>query len=142
MTPNAKGFTLIEVMIASLIATVVAAGTLMANVTAARIVRAESHTMYAEASAYAQQTTEQFRNMVACGEGQPGEWFDIATCNPIGVPLGWTNDALPAGGSESLTQYPNAKRCYRVTPTNCSGVNDCLQVEVSVCWNDLTGCPC
>lgn len=141
MTPNAKGFTLIEVMIASLIATVVAAGTLMANVAAARIVRAESHTMYAEASAYAQQTTEQFRNMVACGEGNPGEWFDIANCNPTGVPAVWTNDALPAGGSESLTQDPNAKRCYKVTPAppDCA---DCLQVEVSVCWNDLTGCPC
>lgn len=144
MILTTKGFSLLELLIASIIASVVAVGFAMANVAAARMTREQNHTLYAEASAAAQQTAELYRNMIACGEGNPGEWFDVATCAPTSLPVGWNAAPLAAGGTESImNEDPSAKRCYRVTSANCAGTpGDCLQVEVAVCWNNLATCPC
>lgn len=138
-TPRpARGFTLIEVLVASVLATVVAGGTMMAYITAARIARGPSSQSYAEAFGYAQQTAERFRNLVA-DDAAYTAWL-AASAGPA-----WHTDVLPAsGGTESVIAL-GARRCYRVTPLDCDGVGgagDCHNVEVKVCWNDLTGCPC
>jgi hypothetical protein len=121
---------------ASLIASVVAGGTMMAFVTAARISRQQSSPLASEANGFAQQTLEGIRNKVA----------DDSTWLSSRAGLGWVDDPMGgAGGTESITTL-SPKRCYRVTPEDCDGVggtaNDCYAVNVAVCWNDLASCPC
>ena len=144
MTPQSavpeRGFTILEVLVASVIGTVVAAGTLMSFVTAGRIMAVQENLSIAEATTYGQESMEHFRNHIAC---QP-PWFDV-TCNYVG-PAGWVRDDLPnapGGGSESILAT-TARRCYRVVPANCgSGANSCYSVDVRVCWNNaLANCPC
>ena len=136
------GFTIMEIMVASIIATVVAAGTLTSFVTAGRIMAAQSNLSVAEANTYAQDSVEYFRNNIAC----QAPWFD-GNCNYVG-PAGWVSDNLPnapGGGSESVLGT-TAKRCYRVQPVAagaCATANGCYSVEVRVCWNNaLVNCPC
>ncbi|GEM_PF-863947 len=136
------GFTLIEVVVAALIASIVAAGTLMAFITAARMSARQGSPAYAEASGYAQQTLERIRNAVAADDA----WFQTQAA--VGT---WIADALPGGGgSESIQALP-AKRCYLVTPQDCDNdgavasppaEQDCYSVSVQVCWRDLAGCLC
>ena len=137
-----RGFTLIEVIIASLITSVVAAGTFMAFVAAARMNRVQNNPQNAEAADYAQQTIERFRSNIACG----GTWFD-ANCGQT-LPVGWQDDPLPAAagaGNRSLLALPGAVaplRRYCVKPANpidCAA-GDCYSVQVKVCWNG-TVCP-
>lgn len=141
---NQRGLTLVEVLIASVIAAVAAAGTAAAFVAAARMTRAHSNPGTAEAAVYARDTAERFRDRVACDA--PTGWFTAdAACTPAGLP-GWTSDPLPvAAGTESILNN-GARRCYRVTSQDCDGVGgagDCLAMEVRVCWNgDFTNCPC
>ncbi|MBI4342303.1 MAG: type II secretion system protein [Candidatus Omnitrophica bacterium] len=135
-----RGFTILEIMVASVIAGTVAAGTLMSFVAAGQMIAVQKNLSVAEATTYSQDSMEHFRNHIAC---QP-PWFDV-NCNYIG-PAGWVADSLPptpSGGSESILST-TARRCYRVTPSNCgSGPNSCFAVEVRVCWNnDLVNCPC
>ena len=128
-----------EVIIASLIATVFTGGTMAAFVTAAQITRANSNTGTLEAAGYARDTLERLRNMVACDS----PWFDAA-CNPTGIPVGWQLENLPgSAGSESIL-VSGLKRCYQVTQQNCGGgLGDCLAIETRVCWNnDFINCPC
>jgi len=141
-----RGVTLVEVLVASVIAAVSVAGTATAFVAAARMTRTQSNPGTAEASVYARQTAERFRDRVACDD----LWFDPATCQPTGLPAGWQSDPLPAGaGTESILNI-GARRCYQVTPRDCGGlgiVSDCLAIEVRVCWNDgdpnwSINCPC
>ncbi|MBI3330930.1 MAG: prepilin-type N-terminal cleavage/methylation domain-containing protein [Candidatus Omnitrophica bacterium] len=143
MSDREQGFTLAEVLVASVITAVVAGGTATAFVAAARMTRAQSNPGTAEASVYARQTAERFRNRMACDD----PWFDAA-CQPTNIPSGWNADPLPsptAAGSESVLKT-GARRCYRITPQECDGAppsGDCLGVEVRVCWNnDFTNCPC
>ena len=136
------GFSLLEVLVASVITLVVVVGTAAAFVTAARMTRAQSNTGNIEAAGYARETVERFRNMIACDS----PWFDPATCAPTSIPAGWQPDPLPgAAGSESILAT-GMLRCYRVTQQDCDGVGgvgDCLAVEARVCWNnDLANCPC
>ncbi len=135
----AAGFTLVEVLVASVIASVIAGGTMMAFVTAARINRTQSNPDMAEASGYAQQTVERFRNLVA----NDAAWAGWITTNADGA---WHTDALPppgSGGTESILDK-GPKRCYRVTAEDVDGVagTDAYAVSAKVCWKDLTGCPC
>ena len=138
---GADGFSLVEVIIASLIASVVAVGTMSAFVAASQMTRAQSHVGTVEAVGYARQTAERFRNMIACDS----PWFNPATCAPTNIPSGWQTDPLPgAAGSESILAT-GMKRCYRVTQQDCDGVGgagDCLGVEVVVCWNNDPACVC
>ena len=136
---SARGFTILETMVASVIGGVVAVGTLMSFVAAGRIMQTQDNMAVAEASAMAQETVERFRNNIACD----GFWFD-ASCNYIG-PAGWTADPLPpapSGGSESILNSVS-QRCYRVNPADCGGgLGSCFTVDVTVCWNSEPTCPC
>lgn len=137
------GFSLIEVLAAALIAAVVAGGTMMAFVTAARITRERGSAGFVEASTYAQQTAERFRNMIACDSA----WFTPGTCAPsASLPTDWTNDPLPAAGSGQSILASPSKRCYRATQlANCgpgAATTPCFTMEVYVCWNGDTSCPC
>jgi len=140
------GFTMVEVLVASVLASVVAGGTMMAFITAARISHEQSSPSIAEAGGYAQETVERFRNRVAASQAQDPAFGDNWLTTTAGA--GWTNDPLPppaSGGTESiLGMGTGAKRCYRLTAADCDGVpgNDCYALEVKVCWKDLTGCPC
>lgn len=129
------GFTLMEVIMASVIASLVAGGTLAAFIAAARMTARQGSPAYAEAGGFAQQTLERIRNAVAADD----TWFQTQAA--IGT---WIADALPGGGgSESIQALP-AKRCYLVTPRDCDALpgNDCYSVSVQVCWRDFTGCLC
>ena len=140
---SSRGFTLVEVLVASVIASVVAVGTMSAVVTVARMTAVRNNPTFTEASVSAQETVESFRSQVACDTNSG--WFDPATCAmvPGSLPQNWTTVALPGGGPGTLANdFPGAKRCYRVRPATCQGLNDCLQVDVQVCWNDLTTCSC
>ena len=135
-----QGFTLLEVMVASVIAGVVAAGTLVSFVAAGRMMAVQDNVSVEEATTYGQESLEHFRNHIAC---EP-PWFNAA-CSYVG-PVGWTADPLPnpaGGGSESILKTV-AKRCYLVTPSDCGdGPSSCYSVDVRVCWNnDLGNCPC
>src|SRR3990167_7537129 len=96
-----RGLTLLEVVIASLVASIVAGGTLMAFVASTRMTTSQDLMTSAEASALAQQTIERFRNEV---DATTTELADR-------VGLGWVNDPLPGGGgSESnLNPGPTAR---------------------------------
>ena len=138
-----RGFTLMEILAASVIASVVAGGTLAAYVAAARMTRAQSNTGNAEAAVYARETAERFRDMIACD----GNWFTAdAACAPTpAMPGGWTADPLPAAGGTQSILVTGARRCYRVVPQDCDGggAGDCFQVDVRVCWNNkFANCPC
>ncbi len=107
---------------------------MMAFVTAARISRAQSNPDMAEASGYAQQTVERFRNQVAADS----TWL-LTNAGPA-----WHDDPLPppAGrGTESILKK-TPKRCYRVTQETVVVPGDAYAVSAKVCWKDLTGCPC
>lgn len=131
------GLTLVEVVIASLVASIVAGGTLMAFVASTRMTTAQDLMTNAEASALAQQKIEEFRNHVA----EDDNWLATEATK------GWVVQTLPGGGGteSNLNPGPNARYCYRVTAEDCDGVGgtgDCHAVQTSVCWNDLTDCPC
>ena len=128
------GFTLIEIMAASAVAAVVASGTMMAFVAAARMSRASNSPMFAEASDFTRQTLERFRNRVAT---------DDTIVFPDLAGAGWQNDPLPVPApgtnSESLLWKTPTSRRYRVTAEDCDGdgtAGDCYAMTVRVCWND------
>ncbi len=135
------GFTFTEVLISSILVSVVAGGTMMAAIAAARMTQGQNEPEYAEAGQYAQQTTERFRNRISCD----APWFDPLTCAPApGMAVNtWQNDPLPApGGNDSILNTPSARR-YCITPADCDGVGgagDCFTLQVRVCW-DTTVCP-
>ena len=130
------GFTLIEVLIGSVIASVVAGGTMMAFVTAARITRRQNAVALAEDSSYAESTLERLRNDVAADE--------VLLSTKAASPSTWWCDNLPiSGGSESILGL-NTKRVYRVRAEDCDGVGgpgDCYALQVKVCWGNH-GCSC
>ena len=129
---------MVEVLVASVVASVVAGGTMMAFVTAARMMQAQDNPKFAEANDCAAQTIERFRNRVAADD----TWLNDQ------VALGWQADALTdavsgcGGGSESIQSVgAGAKRCYRVTPEP-SCAPQCYRLEVKLCWDDTTPCLC
>jgi prepilin-type N-terminal cleavage/methylation domain-containing protein len=144
MRPGRGGFTLIELLLASLVSAVIASGTMMAFVTAARMVRDQNIPSNAEASGFAEETLERFRNLVAYGtSGGLDPVFATWITNNAGP--SWHADPLPgSGGTNSILSFPH-RRCVRVTPRDCDGVGgtgDCYGVDARVCWKTLTNCPC
>jgi prepilin-type N-terminal cleavage/methylation domain-containing protein len=127
-----RGVSLIEVVIASVIAALVAGGTMMAFVMAAGI--SQQDTMDStEAVFYAEHTLERLRNHIACDDG----WFG-AGCTSS-VPPGWTSDPLPTppAGVESPLVTAGGTRDYEVVPADCDGVGgagDCFRVTTRVQW--------
>lgn len=141
------GFTLTEVLVASAIGAVVAGGSMIAYVAAARMMRAPGVPSADEAVVYARETLETYRNMIACDS----PWFVAATCAPVlGPPMdgNWIADPWlpppPRPGVESILNTSTPKRCYRVIKRDCDGDGtdgDCFNVDAQVCWNG-TACPC
>jgi len=142
------GFTLVEVIIASLVVAVVAGGTMMAFIASANMTgpysygtsRTQDLPTLAEANALVQQTVERLRNEVV----EPLSPSLLASQ----VGLGWQSDnpaALPVG-ADTASKLAGVKRCYRVVWADCDGngvaANDCYLVQTQVCWNNLTGCAC
>ena len=126
---------MVEVLAASLAASVIAGGTLMAFVAAARIMKAQDAKL-PEADLCAAQTLERFRNHVAADD----TWLSTQAAT------GWQSDSLTdpvsgcGGGTESIQNIATAKRCYRVSSAPSCGP-ECYQLEVKVCWG-ATACPC
>lgn len=142
---NRTGFSMLEVLMASLVASVVAAGTMASFITAVRITRQHNSPEYAEASGYAQQTLERIRNAVAANPAPGTTWFQD---NATGA---WIDDPLPGGGGSESIQAHAARRCFFVTPRDCDNdgaaanppvEEDCYSVSVQVCWRDLGTCQC
>ncbi len=78
-----SGFTMFEVLVSSAIGAVIAGGTMTAFVTAARLVKDQDNPVKLEATSYAQQTIERFRNRIACTDP---EWFNSVDCtSTLGV---------------------------------------------------------
>ena len=136
------GFTLIEVVVASLLAAILAGGTLISFLVSAKITR-ESVTV-AEATAYAAQTIEEFRNEIACD--QP--WFNDPgiECGFSGIdgelPVTLTSHDLPPAAQSALRILEfNTTREYEVWARDCDGdtvVGDCYQVTVRLTWEQPT----
>ena len=76
-----RGVTLAEVLVSAVVVAVLAGGTLLAFVSAVRISQRVPSTV--EATSYAQQTLERYRNLIACDSA----WFNPATCLPAGLPV-------------------------------------------------------
>lgn len=128
-----RGVTLIEIIAASVIGTLLAGGTMMAFVLAAK--NARTSLIEVEAAGLAQQTLEKYRNKIACDSG----WYAPAdpACDPTTLPLANTDDALLPG--TPLLEYGGTRK-YTVTQADCDGnlvPGDCLQVKVKVEWNPL-----
>ncbi len=118
------GMTFIEIVVASILAALVAGGTLLAFVTAVRISHGSNLTD--EAASLAQQTIDRFRSKIACDDS----WYTSATCtaNP---PTGSISDNDPA------ISLPGGTRQYTVAQADCDGdgsVGDCLLMNVTVTW--------
>ena len=130
-----RGITLLEILVAAVIAAVIVGGTMTAFLTATRVSKVSSEE--AGSAAYAQQTIERFRNKIACRqstESATDTWFDSA-CAPA-APLGLVTD-----GDLSGSGIPGATRQYQVVAVDCNedgdasdGIDDCLQVTSNVHW--------
>jgi len=134
-----RGLTLVEVVIASLVASIVAGGRLMAFVASTRMTTSQDLMTNAEASALAQEAVEQFRNRVAADD----TWLSIQAA--LTANDGWVAEPLPATGGTESKLNASAKRCYRVRAADCDGVGgagDCYAVQSRVCWNNVSNCPC
>lgn len=144
MRHSTEGYTILEMLIASLIAAIVSGGTLMAFVTAARINRSQVSPETAEANLFGQQTLEGFYNRVAADD----TFFSALTLQQ------WQDDALPAGGGTESIRTMGAARRYCVIPQDCDADGilagagappevDCYSVQVRVCWDGAvaTACP-
>jgi len=120
--PAGHGFTLIEALVAMVILSLVAGGTLLVFLTAVRI---SKQTGMNQATIFlAQQTTERFRNKIACrqlGEAASDTWYDGSAACSAAAPAGQQTD--PVTGAT-----------YEVTPLDCDGVGgvgDCLEMKVT-----------
>lgn len=130
---DARGITLIEMLAAAMILSMLAGGTLMGFATASRISTQTSGRT--EAGYLAQQTLEKYRNRVACaltsGEASSKTaWYDDIACAP-NVPPGTQVEGIPATTPPSTA----SSRKYWVSPVDCDGVGgagDCLEVRVEV----------
>lgn len=141
MTQWTKGLTLLEIIVASVIGLVVAAGAMQAFVMAKQV--SAKSTGVVEAANLAEQTIERFRDRVACREpGQTLEqtWFDgSCVVDPAALLLVDEPEAIPVGG-HSLPSLVG--RDYTVSMADCTGdgltdagLDDCLQVQTTVEWN-------
>lgn len=129
MRGSAAGFTLLEVLAASVLASVVAGGMMMAYIAAARMPPPRGIDPMLEANGLAQQTLEWIRNQVAAD----------STFFATQAAAGWQEDPLPAAGSSESILNQTAVRRYCVRTADCAGVGDCYAADAKVCWN---GTPC
>ena len=122
-----RGMTLIEVLAAAVIGTVLVGGVMAAFLTAMRLGQQGGGT--SEAATYAQETLERYRNHIACDDAA---WFNPATCAFVGPIAGSPVPALPGGAL-----FGGATRTYSVAAADCDGVGgagDCFKVMTKVAW--------
>ncbi|MBI3324226.1 MAG: prepilin-type N-terminal cleavage/methylation domain-containing protein [Candidatus Omnitrophica bacterium] len=131
-----RGLTLLEVMVAAVIATLIVTGTLSAFNMGVHM--AEHTSGRAEASYLAEQGLERLRNSIACRQGAETAaqtWYN-ATC--VAEPTTTvTEPAFALAGPGSITGQGLVRK-YTATPADCDGINgtgDCYQVSVTVSWN-------
>jgi len=151
VSTTCRGFTFAETLIGSVIFAVLSWGIMSTYMSIARILIRQDTSDYAEAIGYASQTMEKYRNIIACAPlAHADEWFDDNCAENVGQLTGqWIIEPFPVtvlanGGTESIFQQPITRRLFCVKAFDCdgtAGVGDCYQMNVAVCWNDLTTCP-
>ena len=148
------GFTLLEVLIASLVIAIVVVGTMSAFIVASRILGTQNSSVYAEASACAQQKLEKFRNHVAAAVAGASDTF-LEDHAPLGWQIDGSDDLSDCGSSNNssisirdTTSPPVRKFCVKRGDCNGNGILagvgsppevDCYALLTKVCWN---GTPC
>ena len=142
MSPQ-KGFTLTDVVMGTLITSVVVTGTMSAFITAARIHRVQNGPMYAEAAGYAQDLLEAVRNQVAMdpATNTPNKWFSDRRQT---APQPWASWKDGDDPRIDPATPGTIKRKYLVQQQDCdnvAGLDNCYSVTVKVCWNDPVNCP-
>ena len=119
-----RGITLIEVLLAALVLSVVAGGLLMSFLFVSRL--SQGSAPVDRAGLLAQQTLERFRNRIACDDA----WFDLADpkCPASSLPPANTADPLPLGTGMT-------GRTYTMTANDCDGdgtAGDCFLVAAKI----------
>ena len=124
--------TLIEVLAASVIGALLAAGTILALVMGVKLSRGS--VMSGDAAAYAAQTIERNRNHIACDDA----WFG-GDCTYTET-TAQQNDALALPTDSTLKPLPDANRIreFQMQPADCDGdgnQGDCYRMRVHVHWD-------
>lgn len=133
------GFTLLEVIAASMLAALIAGGTLMAFLSSSRMSSSSIHVE--QASYLGQQTLDHYRNRIACDDA----WFSSADCTAAGIPSPGEED--PLSPNSGVGNFADAKRCYVMTPRYFGPGGqidppDYYEMTVTVCWNGDAACAC
>lgn len=134
MKPTRRGVTLVEIVVASVLATLIVGGTMLAFLMSAML--AQRHTPnQAEGVFYAQQTIDRFRNRMACDD----PWFAGSANCSFQTPLRDQRDDIKPDTSP-LLRAPGGSRRYTVQPVDLDrdGFTDYYQMTVKVCWNDAS----
>ncbi len=134
---NRRGFSLMEILMATLLAAVVAAGMMAALVASTRITHKQNASTMSEAGGQSQELMEGIRTKV--GADAVGDFL----ANGSGA---WTNYGFGADkGQESslAVSGQEASGQYKVQPADCDGdgnVGDCYAVTVRACWDGSENC--
>ncbi len=136
-----RGFSLVEIVVASLLVSVVAAGTMASFIAAARISQDINATTMTEGGGRARQVLESLRNSVGAGSpvftGGDTGWVTIPTTGDISLPAGTSTSPLSINTQSSVNQY-------RMVPQDCDGDGlvdaACYTVSVRQCWDGSTNC--
>ncbi len=127
-----QGMTLIEVLAASVIGALLAAGTILALVMGVKLSRASVTS--SDASAYAAQTIERNRNRIACDDA----WFNSGCTYAGPGPSVEQPDAPALPTDSSLEPLPDVNRRFTMEPKDCDGVDgpgDCYLMTVLLHWD-------
>lgn len=127
-----------EILMASILAAVIAAGMMASLIAANRITHKHNASTMAEAGGQTQQLIEAVRTQV--GADVTGQLLAAGTG-------GWTGFVFGGDKGQELQlavsgQAPVGQ--YRVDPADCDGVNgvgDCYTISVRACWDDSDACP-
>lgn len=132
-----RGVTIMEVIVASVLASFLAIGVMMAFMASTKGTgRASTR---GQAMFYVEQTLEGYRNHIACRQGNEAKgdsWYNT-NCK-ADPPTGWVAEAMPTDAD--VVKFPNATRQYKAEPADCDGVNgtgDCMKLTVKVSWDSV-----
>ncbi len=137
---NNHGFSFVELLIASLLISIVAAGTMASFIASARITQDENSSTMSEAGGRARQTLESLRNKVSATDTffstSKNAWQPVTTGVSGGSTGGTSASPLSVG-------YQKSENEYRVFPQDCDGdgtKGDCYSVAVRQCWDGSENC--
>jgi prepilin-type N-terminal cleavage/methylation domain-containing protein len=137
---NNQGFSFVELLIASLLISVVAAGTMASFIASARITQDQNATTMTEAGGRARQTLESLRNKVSGTD----TFFSKANGNWSAVDTGVSGSSYgPTSASPLSVTNQKSENEYRVFPQDCDGdgsTGDCYSVAVRQCWDGSKNC--